>query len=137
MQSFSSPFDFPSPFVINEQNNQLFIPTTVDSTLVANNNSLIAPIGQTVTNPPTYESVCNGTSRSVMLNNQSPPHQPSRNPPPGLVHPTQTDQKMINAAILQVLRKELADAKNQLAIISQINKKIENVEKILVFFERI
>jgi hypothetical protein len=132
MQSFSSPFDFSSPFGINEPSNLLFASSTTNNHTFADvtkKNSVV------VTNPPSYDSVCNGTSRSVM-DNQSTTRQASRNPPPGLVHPSQNEHKMINIAILQALRNELTDAKKQLVSISQITQKIENIEKILIIFEK-
>jgi hypothetical protein len=120
MASGYSPFDFSSPFVINDQStNQMFMsPFT-------NNNSVMVPTAPIVAPPPTYESVCNGTSRSAPLNNQSTTHQALRNPPPGLVHPTQNQKEIINAALLQALEKELAD----------INQKIVNIGKILTFLK--
>jgi hypothetical protein len=127
MQSFSSPFDFSSPFGINEPSNSLFASSTNNHTFadVTKKNS------EVVTNPPSYDSVC----RSV-IGNQSTTRQASRNPPPGLVHPSQNEHKMINIAILQALRNELTDAKKQLVSISQITQKIENIEKILIIFEK-
>jgi hypothetical protein len=122
-----SPFDFSSPFGIEPSNLLFASSTTNDHTFadVTKKNSVV------VTNPPSYDSVC----RSV-IENQTTTHKASRNPPPGLVHPSQNEHKMINIAILQALRNELTDAKKQLASISQITQKIENIEKILIIFER-
>jgi hypothetical protein len=121
-----SPFEFSSPFGVNSQTNEIFMthdPLNVDIT--KNNSSL-----------PSYESVCNGTIRSFPINNQLTTHRASRNPPPGLEHPSVTEKKMMNTAILQALRKELADTKSQLVNITQIMQKIENIEKILLILER-
>jgi hypothetical protein len=118
-QHFSSPFDFSSPFGINDNNNTFFTDTTKAE-------PYLHP-------PPNYASVCNGTTRSFPINNQ---HK-TKNPPPGLVHPSHNDQKLIYATIVQALENELSDVKAQLVNLSKINEKIGNIENLLSVLRKI
>ncbi len=145
---YSSPFDFGmnnQSFIlptghVSSQRLEPFPVNNVTFADVTKNNSAAIP---TPALPPSYESICNGTSRSIVINNQSSVQSSSpqmRNnhhaPPPGLVHPSEVSKKIINTTVLQALRSEIGEVKTQLANISVISQKIDNLEKLLNILEK-
>jgi hypothetical protein len=168
-----SPFTSPFDFVDLSQEMQMSLSSNSSSLLSETSKNLgtsgnletletlaTSETSESKVNPPSYESVYNGTVKTFPLNNTLSPHQSIvsdlhdkhsvKGPPPGLEHvnrnvnPKVIDNsqsinvKNINMWLIQNLRSEISNIKEQLlsSSLNIFNEKFDKIDKMMIILEK-